>query len=306
VRPVTTDRLALIAASTTVVLWGSAFVVIRAVGTSLSPGPLAFVRLLVAAVILVVIALVYRNPVPRGRALALIAGYGVLWFAGYTTVLNWAEQHLDAGTAALLVNFAPVIVAVFAGLFLGEGFPRPLVLGIVIAFVGIVLISVSSSGGTDNDTLGVVLGLITAVLYAASVLLQKVALRTVDALTATWVGCVVGLLATIPFAPQAIDELRTASAAAIVGAVYLGVGPTAVAFTTWAYALGRTKAGTMAATTLAIPAVAIGISWLFLREIPTAMALLGGVLALIGVALTRRPPRAPDVSAVPADGSANR
>jgi drug/metabolite transporter (DMT)-like permease len=172
--------------------------------------------------------------------------------------------------------------------------------------VGIVLISVSSSGGTDNDTLGVVLGLITAVLYAASVLLQKVALRTVDALTATWVGCVVGLLATIPFAPQAIDELRTASAAAIVGAVYLGVGPTAVAFTTWAYALGRTKAGTMAATTLAIPAVAIGISWLFLREIPTAMALLGGVLALIGVALTRRPPRAPDVSAVPADGSANR
>jgi drug/metabolite transporter (DMT)-like permease len=290
-RPVTADRLALVAAAVTVLLWGSAFVVIRAVGTSLSPGPLAFVRLAIGAVILVAIALIHRNPIPRGRALALIAGYGVLWFAGYTTVLNWAEQHLDAGTAALLVNFAPVIVAVFAGLFLGEGFPRPLVAGILIAFVGVVLIAVSSSGGSDNDWLGVVLGLVTAVLYAASVLLQKVALRTVDALTATWLGCVVGMLATLPFAPQAVEELRTAPASAIAGAVYLGVGPTAVAFTTWAYALGRTKAGAMAATTLAIPAVAIAISWVFLREIPAVMALVGGALALLGVALTRRTPR---------------
>ena len=249
---------------------------------------MAFTRLAAGAVVLVVIALRYRRPIPRGRALGLVIGYGLLWFAAYTVLLNWAEQHLDAGTAALLVNFAPILVAVFAGLFMGEGFPKPLVIGILIAFAGVLLIALGGSGGSHNDKLGIILGLITAVLYAAGVLMQKVALRTVDAVTATWVGCLAGLLATVPFAPQAIDELADASAGAITGVIFLGVGPTAIAFLTWAYALTRTDAGKMAATTLAVPAIAIGLSWLFLGEVPTPLGLVGGAMALTGVAISRR------------------
>jgi drug/metabolite transporter (DMT)-like permease len=254
---------------------------------------MAFTRLAAGAVVLVVIALRYRRPVPRGRALGLVIGYGLLWFAAYTVLLNWAEQHLDAGTAALLVNFAPILVAVFAGLFMGEGFPKPLVIGILIAFAGVLLIALGGSGGSHNDELGIILGLITAVLYAAGVLMQKVALRTVDAVTATWVGCLAGLLATVPFAPQAIDELADASAGAITGVIFLGVGPTAIAFLTWAYALTRTDAGKMAATTLAVPAIAIGLSWIFLGEVPTPLGLVGGAMALTGVAISRRRSRKP-------------
>lgn len=114
-----------LAAGVTVLLWSSAFVVIRAAGEVFSPGSLAFLRLLAGSAVLIAVAAWYRRPMPRGRALALVLGYGVLWFALYTVLLNWVEQHLDAGTAALLVNFAPIIVAVFAGLFLGEGFPAP-------------------------------------------------------------------------------------------------------------------------------------------------------------------------------------
>lgn len=283
------ERLAVLAAATTVVLWASSFVVIRAAGAELSPGAMAFTRLLVGTTALLLVAAHYRRPVPRDRTgLALVLGYGVLWFAAYTVLLNWAEQHLDAGTAALLVNFAPIIVALFAGLFLGEGFPRARVVGILIAFAGIVLIALGGSGGGTNDRLGITLGLVTAVLYAASVLMQKVALRSVDAVTATWVGCAAGLVATTPFAPQALRELADAPASAILGVVFLGLGPTAVAFLTWAYALTRTDAGALAATTLAVPAIAIGLSWLFLSEVPTWLGFVGGALALLGVAITRR------------------
>jgi drug/metabolite transporter (DMT)-like permease len=283
-----TNNLAVVAAIVTVLLWSSSFVVIRFVGETLSPGAMAFTRLAAGAVVLVIIALRYRRPIPRGRALGLVIGYGLLWFAAYTVLLNWAEQHLDAGTAALLVNFAPILVAVFAGFFMGEGFPKPLVVGILIAFAGVLLIALGGSGGSHNDKLGIILGLITAVLYAAGVLMQKVALRTVDAVTATWVGCLAGLLATVPFAPQAVDELADASAGAIVGVIFLGVGPTAIAFLTWAYALTRPDAGKMAATTLAVPAIAIGLSWLFLGEVPTSLGLVGGAMALTGVAISRR------------------
>ena len=283
-----TDRLPVLAAAVTVLLWASAFVVIRFCGAEFSPGAMAFIRLSVGTVVLLVVAAVSRPTFPRGRGLLLVVGYGLLWFAAYTVVLNWAEEHLDAGTAALLVNFAPILVAVFAGLFLGEGFPRPLVVGLVIAFGGVVLIALGGSGVGVNDHLGVALGLLAAALYAAGVLLQKVALRSVNAIAATWLGCAVGALATAPFAGQAVHEIVHASPTALAGLVFLGVGPTAVAFLTWAYALNRTDAGTMAATTLAVPAIAILLSWVLLGEVPTILGFVGGALALGGVAISRR------------------
>lgn len=289
------SRLPIVAAVVTVLLWASSFVVIRFCGAEFSPGPLAFVRLSVGTIALLGVALVARPPLPRGRGLVLVISYGLLWFAAYTIVLNWAEQHLDAGTAALLVNFAPILVAVLAGLFLGEGFPRPLVVGIVVAFTGVVLIAIGGSGVGANDRLGVALGLLAAVLYALGVLLQKVALRTVNAIAATWVGCAAGMVATTPFAGQALDEVAVAPPSALAGVIFLGFGPTAIAFLTWAYALKRTDAGKMAATTLAVPAIAILLSWVFLGEVPTVLGFVGGALALGGVVISRRrsPARSP-------------
>ncbi|KAJ1683845.1 hypothetical protein LUZ63_020990 [Rhynchospora breviuscula] len=287
------------AAAATVLLWASAFVVIRSVGETLSPGPMALVRLLVGTIALTAVAAAYRRPLPRGRGLALVVAYGVVWFAGYTVLLNWAERHLDAGTAALLVNVAPILVAVVAGVAFGDGFPRPLVVGLAVAFLGVVVIAVGGDDGGVADSLGIALGLLTAVLYAGGVLLQKVALRTVDPISATWVGCAAGLLATLPAVPQAIGEVAGAGAGPLLGVVFLGVGPTALGFLFWGYALARTDAGRMAATTLAVPAVAVLLSWVVLGEVPTAWGLLGGALALGGVAISRVRPRPAAVASVP-------
>ncbi|WP_168705531.1 DMT family transporter [Gordonia paraffinivorans] len=304
-RPTGTRAVSLpaLAALVTVVLWASAFVGIRALGEHFSPGSMAFWRLLSAVVPLTVLMLIMRRRgsggasgaqarpwIPRGRALVSVLVYGVAWFAGYTVVLNWAERHLDAGTAALLVNLAPILVAVAAGLFMGEGFPRHLVIGMTIAFAGVVLIATGGSATADAhaDWLGVVLGIAAAVLYAAGVLIQKSALRTVDALTATWLGAVAGLVATLPFLPVAISEMADATPGAIAAVVYLGVGPTAIAFSTWAYALARTDASAMAATTLVVPAIVIVLSWVLLGELPTGVGIVGGVLCIGGVAIARQ------------------
>jgi len=289
---VSSNRVAAVAVVTTLVLWASAFVEIRSVGAVFAPGAMVFVRLLVGTIVLGLVALRYRRPLPPGRALWLVLGYGVLWFAGYGFTLNWAEQHVDAGTAAMLVNIAPILVALVAGVVFGDGFPRPVIVGMLVAFGGVVLIAAGSGSRAGADWLGVVLALLAAVLYAAAVLLQKVALRTVDAVTATWVACLAGLAATAPFAGQAVGELSGAPTSAVLGLVYLGVGPSAVAFTTWAYALARSDAGRLAATTLCLPAIAVLLSWAALDELPTALGLGGGALCLAGVAISRHPQRA--------------
>ena len=287
-----TDWTVPAAVATTLVLWASAFVAIRAIGDSFSPGPMALLRLAVGSVALSAFALLRRGrpaAVPSGRSLLLVASYGVLWFAGYTVVLNAAERHLDAGTAAMLVNVAPILVALVAGGLLGEGWPRPLLIGMVVSFTGVTIIAVDGASGR-TDRVGILLGLVTAMLYAAGVLVQKVALRTTNSFAATWLGCGIGTLVLLPAGPQAVTELRHAPVAAVAAVVYLGIFPTAIGFALWAYALTRVNAGVLASTTLAVPGVVVLMSWAYLGELPTALALLGGVLCLLGVAVTRRRP----------------
>jgi drug/metabolite transporter (DMT)-like permease len=288
------QSLPLSAAATTVVLWASAFVGIRAVGHELSPGALALGRMLVGSLTLTAIVLVVRTrpraaaALPRGRLLGAIALWGAAWFGLYNLALNAAERHLDAGTAALLVNVAPVVVAVLAGLLLGEGFPARLLAGMAIAFAGVVLIATTTSAG-GTDVAGVLLGLLAALAYAGAAVAQKRLLARVDALTVTWIGALAGTVALLPYLPALLTELATASVAATAGVAYLGVFPTAVAFLTWGYALSRTTAGRLAAATYAVPPIVVLLSWTLLGEFPAPLALAGGVLCLAGVAVATRP-----------------
>jgi drug/metabolite transporter (DMT)-like permease len=90
-----------------------------------------------------------------------------------------------------------------------------------------------------------------------------------------------------------VSEAAGAPLSATLDMVYLGVFPTAIAFTTWGYALARTTASRMGATTYAVPALVVLMSWLALGEVPGLLTLAGGVLCLAGVAVSRsRPVRA--------------
>src|SRR5579875_4190408 len=279
-RPTWTIPAAVVAV---LVLWASAFIAIRSAAHSFTPGPLALIRLVVGAILLGAAALrTSPRSLPRGRSLALIVLYGLAWFGGYNVALNAAERHLDPGTSALLVNVAPILIALAAGRLLHEGFPRRLLLGLAVAFSGVVVISVGENAHGGNAT-GVGLALGAAVLYTIGVLSQKFALRRVAAIQATWLGCTVAAIATVPFAPQTVHELAHARAGDVMIAVYLGAFPTALGFLLWAFALSRSTAGALGSTTLAVPALAVLMSWILLDELPTPAAGVGGAICLIGV-----------------------
>ncbi|WP_309108426.1 DMT family transporter [Arthrobacter sp.] len=282
------NKLGVAAVVITVVLWASAFVGIRAIGPSFSPGPLTLGRLVVAAVVLGLFVLPTLRRLPRGREWWPILAYGVMWFGGYNVALNAAEHLLDAGTSAMLINVSPIIVAVLAGFILKEGFPRWLIIGSTLAFGGVAMIAVGSGQRSTADVVGVLLCLLAAVLAAVSVIIQKPVLKKFPAAQATWFGIMVGTVCCLPFTGQLVTEVQQAPIPATLGLLYLGIFPTAVAFTTWAYALSLIDAGKMAATTYLVPGTTILISWLILSEVPTIWGLIGGIICLVGVALTRR------------------
>ena len=279
--------LPLLAALVAVVLWAAAFVGIRAAGRSFSPGPLAFGRLAIGSALLGAAALSRPRVRPTRRELALLVLAGVLWYGIYQVVLNEAERRVDAGTAAMLVLIAPIFIVALAAVFLKERTTPNLLLGGAVAFGGVVMIGVATSSRSAS-VVGVVLCLVAALSSSIGLVAEKPVLARISALQATWICCTVGALLCLPFAPQLIREWRIAPASGIGWLVFLGVFPTSIAFTTWAYALARGSAGRVAATAYLVPPLTIVMSWLILGEVPGLIAVLGGLLCLVGVVIARR------------------
>ena len=135
---------------------------------------------------------------PTAREWALITLCGLAWFGVYNVALNAAEQRIDAGTAAMLVNVGPILIALFAGLLLGEGFPRWLVIGALIAFTGAVLVGVATR--TDaSDLVGILLCLVAAVTYAIGVSPRSRCCGGCPALQVTWLACMIGAVCCLPW-----------------------------------------------------------------------------------------------------------
>ena len=288
----TRDYAALGAAGITVLLWGSAFVGIRSAGRGYSPGALSLGRLAVAVVALAVIGAARGERLPSRDALREVGipllVCGLLWFGAYNVALNSGERRVDAGTAAMLVGVGPILIAVLAGLLLHEGFPRSLFAGVGVAFAGIVVIAIASSTHTATTT-GVLLCLAAACAYAAGVIAQKIVLRRLTPVQTVFSCAVIGAVACAPFAPQLVHQLGTAHGGSTGWIAYLGIGPTALGFITWGFALSRTSAGRLSATTYLVPPISVLLGWAWLNESPAALTYLGGAMCLAGVAVSRRP-----------------
>jgi drug/metabolite transporter (DMT)-like permease len=297
------ERLALGAGLVTVVFWASAFVGIRAAALDLTPGALALGRLIVGSIALGLIVAVRRPAWPARRDLLAIVAIGVLWFGIYFLALNAAEREVDAGTAAMLVNVAPILIAILSGIFLGEGFPPRLLIGCVIAFAGVVVISLATSGQQPGGAtlLGIGLCFVSAAVYSVAVTIQKPLLRRVNGQMVTWLACTVGVIVAVPFLPELVEGLQSAPASTLGWVAYLGIFPTAIAFSTWAYALSHTAAGRLGSLTYLAPAIAIVIGWLVLGEAPAPAAFVGGAIAIAGVVFARSQPTRPPVIAPAAD-----
>jgi len=304
---VTANRpwLPLAAVAFTLVTWSSAFVAIRHLGEDVPPGSLSLGRLVVAVLALGVMVRVSvpaeRRRLPTKREWPLIALGGVSWIGIYNVALNESERRIDAGTAALIIQIGPIIVALLATFFFSERLTKWLLIGLGVGFAGVVIIGRASSNGGNGDLVGVLLSALAAVTFAVGIISQKKLLGGgMTALEMTFWMYVVGTIACLPWSVELVGVVGDAGTSDLVWIAYLGVVPSALAFVTWAYALNHSDAGKFALTTFLVPFITTLMAWVVLGEVPPALAFVGGVLCIAGVLLTRRKPRVVAPTAEPA------
>ena len=275
----------------TVVCWASAFPGIRAGLQGYSPEHVALLRYLVAAAVLAVYALAVRMPLPQRRDVPGIALVGCIGIAVYNVALNVGEVYVAAGTASFLVAAAPIFVALLAGVLLKERVRRWGWVGIAVSFAGVTVIAVSSGAGLRFEPAAlIVLG--AALAQSLFFVGQKPYLARYSALQFTTYAIWAGALCLLVFAPGLDRAIAAAPLTATLAVVYMGIFPGALGFVTWAYALARTPASTAASFLYLVPVLALGLAWVWLGELPPALALLGGVLVLAGVVIVNTRGRA--------------
>jgi drug/metabolite transporter (DMT)-like permease len=281
------------AVGTTLLLWASAFVAIRHLGHQVTPGALSLGRLLVAAIVLSVLLLRSARSRLTRREVLLLLGCGVCWFGVYNLALNASERRIDAATAAMLVQIGPILIALLAAAFLGERLSGWFASGMVVAFGGVVVIATAMRGDGGSDLGGVLLALLAAATYAVGVVCQKVLLHRLSGLQVTCLACWIGVVVCLPWIGDLEGVVRHGSAGTLATIAYLGVFPTAIAFSTWAYALRHTDASKLALTTFLVPGLTAVLAWMLLSEVPPGLVFVGGAVCIAGVVLSRRQGRRP-------------
>ncbi|WP_456370773.1 DMT family transporter [Geoglobus sp.] len=268
----------------TILFWGLAFTAIKYAVMSLTPYELAFLRFLVADVLFLATIVYGRYRIARGDLLK-VSFIGVFGVAVYHISLNAGEMYIPSGVASLIIAMAPVFVLVFSAMLLGERITLAKVTGIMIALLGVYVLSHPEGGGDLTGVLLVLIATLSAGIYTVG---GKVLMRKYDPLVLTSYAMVLGSVPLIPFSYSSLSKLLEVDVITVLSVVFLGVFSTYFAYQGWYYFLNREEASKASVFLQAIPVVSILAGYFLLGEEITHMTLIGGAMIIAGIVIVVR------------------
>jgi drug/metabolite transporter (DMT)-like permease len=275
------------------IAWGSTYVGIRIMDRTIEPLIGAGIRYVVAGALMLagIAALRGRIARVRVRELASVAVVGTLLLAGGNGGVTYAERHVPAGLAALLVASMPLWILVLRTLT-GDRPRRATLAGLAVGFVGVALL-VLRGGQQQGVSVPHMLIVIAAALSWAigSWLAARLPLPE-DVAVGTALEMLIGGVVLVVLAPATGERWGAfagrASMDSLLALLYLALVGSILAFTAYAWLLQHAPISQISTYAYVNPAVAVVLAALILGEGITSLTLLGGAIIIVAVALVIR------------------
>lgn len=217
---------------------------------------------------------------------------GFLGVIIYHLGLNYGEQLVSPGAASLIIATIPVFILIFAAIFLNERIKNIKLLGIILALIGVIIISI---WGKEDNSLEIeyiyaaLAVLVAAVSGAFYTIAGKKLLAKYNAISLTVYAMLLGSLGLVPFIRISLFEEVAQMSLQTWGAIlFLGLFSTVVGYFLWYYALEIKTASEISVYLYAIPVVATIASYFLFGDEITFMFILGGVFVIIGLVLVNK------------------
>ena len=272
-------------------IWGSSFLLMAEAIEALRPGVVTFGRASLGALTLWVIRLIsYRGKKIDSADRARIYVLGALWVAIPFTLFPLAQQSINSAVTGLLNGATPVL-ATLVSVILVRVKPRgKQLLGLLVGFAGIVLVSLGSAGQGSSEAKGVAMVLLATVCYGF-------ALNIAPPLQAKYGGIVlmsnvltVATVLVTPYALYKVDEnqWQTSSSLSIL---FLGAVGTGLAYLMMSNLVGRVGSIRASFITYLIPVVSLVLGVLLRNDTVTTLTLIGAPITIVGAYLASKKQR---------------
>ena len=284
------DGLTLLAAGLTILMWSSSFAAIAYGLQAFTPAELSLLRFMIASAVFAVPVAAGWIKLPPLRDWPAVLALGLIGITVYQLTLGFAMTRISVGATAVVIALSPGVTSALAALRLGEEISRSARMGLVVAFAGVVLITVGAGSDVRFEPMTLLL-LISVLATSIYFVWQKPLLARTNATGFTVASIFAGTLGLLPFGAHLPEKIALVPHAQLWSALYLGLFPTILGYLMWNFALSRAPASKVSSFMYVQPLVAGFIAWLWLGQVPTWLTAAGGVLAIAGVVLTVRSSR---------------
>ncbi|MBU0437062.1 DMT family transporter [Staphylococcus succinus] len=270
----------------TIILWASAFPVIKLALSDFSAVHLSSLRLSIASLILLILTIIKKIPIPDFKDIPIILLLGFCGFTLYHIALSFGEYYVSAGISSLIVSTTPIFSALLATYFLKEKFSKLAWIGSIIAFIGVACIALGNASKVIAMCIGIALVLIASIGESIYFVFQSSYLKKYGFIPFTIYTMLAGSLFTFIFLPGAIHDLQYADTNTLLLVLYLGFFPTVIPYFALAYTIYKVGVADATMSLYLTPACALVLSFIMVGEMPTMVAIIGGIVTLIGVSIT--------------------
>ncbi|WP_089552327.1 DMT family transporter [Staphylococcus aureus] len=270
----------------TIILWGSAFPMIKIALNDFSAESLSAFRLILATIILLPFVIIKKLPTPELRDIPVIFILGFCGFVIYHTALNFGEALISAGISGILVSTTPIFSSALAYIFLKEHFSKWNWLSSLVAFIGISIISISKDDYTTINVLGVFIILLASFSESLYFTFQKKYIEKYGFIAFTLYTIMASSPFMLIFIPEIINDIHGATFTSIVSVLYLAIFPTIIPYVLLAYIVKSVGVSDATMSLYLTPIVSLLLSYLLLDELPTTLAIIGRIITLLGVSLS--------------------